>query len=235
MGATSHQDQFIRALKGFPHEKANFSELATRLGDKWTAESVEAKARHFDAANTAPIHVVKHGVQYFGCERGQKPGLYKEVRRGITRRWGADNSMRHIAVEHCSRTAERNRGEWSQPDLVGRVRRRAGAKPEVVYLAIEVEHAGSFDIRSIYQAYEFGRGADFSWVFYAGETCDGPTWRQIEVAALDLGVGVVHAPRPTQPSGWVTEVPAKIRRRTVAQQQDFLKRSGVTPDSFDTE
>ena len=235
MGAPSHKNQFIKALKAFPHEKASFTQLADKLGDKWTPEKVEAKAREFDADASSPINVVKHGVQYFGSETGRKPGLYKEVRRGIKNRWGEDNAMRNISILHCSRTAERGRGVWSQPDLVGQVRRRAGSKPEVVYLAIEVERADGFDVRSIYQAYEFGRGADFSWVFYEGPVCDGTKWEQIEVAARELGVGVVHAARPTQPSKWTTQVPAKIRKRTAAQQSDFLKRSGVTPEEFDTD
>ena len=235
MGARSHKDQFIIALKSFPHEKASFTQLADKLGDKWTPESVEAKARQFDDDATTALNVVKHGAQYFGSETGQKPGLYKEVRRGIEGRWGKDNSMRNISVVHSSRTAERNRGCWSQPDLVGRARRKAGAKPEVVYLAIEVEQANGFDVRSVYQAYEFGRGADYSWVFYVGPVCDGSEWKQIEVAARDLGVGVVHASHPTQPSKWKTEVPAKIRQRTAAQQRDFLQRSGVTPDMFETD
>jgi hypothetical protein len=234
MGAVSHKVQFINALKSFPYEKASFGQLATQLGGTWTPETVEAKARQFDDDATTPINVVRHGVQYFGSETGQKPGLYKEIRRGIERRWGGDNAMRNISILHCSRTAERNRGHWSQPDLVGRVRRKAGAKPEVVYLAIEVEQAEGFGIESIYQAYEFGRGADFSWVFYAGPACEEAKWKPIEVAARDLGVGVVHASHPTQPSKWKTQVPAKIRQRTEAQQRDFLQRSGVTPDMFET-
>jgi hypothetical protein len=235
MAARSHKDQFINALRTFPHEKASFSQLAGKLGDKWTPEKVEAKAREFDDDATTRINIVKHGVQYFGSETGPKPGLYKEVRRGIERCWGADNAMRNISIVHCSRTAERNRGPWSQPDLIGQVRRRADAKPEVVYLAIEVERAEGFDVRSIYQAYEFGRGADFSWVFYEGPVCDGTKWEQIKVAASDLGVGVVHAARPTEPSKWKTQVPARIRPRTAAQQRDFLQRSGVTPEMFDAD
>ena len=45
MGAPSHKDQFIKALKTFPHEKASFTQLADKLGDTWTPETVEAKAR----------------------------------------------------------------------------------------------------------------------------------------------------------------------------------------------
>jgi hypothetical protein len=231
--ARSHKDQFIMALKGFTHEKARFGALADALGPKWTAEQVEARARKFDGDDTVSIQVVRGGVQYFGSETGAKPGLYKEIRRGIEGRWGADNSMRNATVVHTSRTSEKKQGRWTQPDLVARVQRRSDASPQTVYLAIEVEQAGGFDVASVYQAYEFGRGADFSWVFYEGPACTGNRWDQVEIAAKDLGVGIVHAARPTVPSGWKTAVPARIRDRTRAEQQSFFKRSGIKPGDFE--
>ena len=233
--ARSHEDQFILALRGFTHEKASFTKLADALGPKWTTEAVEAKARTFDGNDEVPIHVVRGGVQYFGTETGTKPGLYKEIRRGIQGRWGSDNSMRNATVLHTSRTSERGQGRWTQPDLVAQVRRRSDASPQTVYLAIEVEQAGGFDVMSVYQAYEFGRGADFSWVFYEGPASTGGSWEQIETAAQDLGVGIVHAARPTVPSRWKTVVPARLRQRTQAEQKSFFKRSGVTPQSFGPE
>lgn len=233
MGARSHEDQFIHALKGFTHEKATFTALADALGPRWTAEKVRAKAEEFEADASTPIHVVKGGVQYFGCENGQKPGLYKEVRRGIEKSWGAGNSMRHIDVRHTSRTSVRGSGSWTQPDLVARVVRKSTARPREVYLAFEVEQAGGFDIESVYQTYEFGRGADFSWVFYAGPACSVTKMRRIEIAAKDLGVGIVHASKPTAPAAWKTIVPARIRDRTKQEQGDFFARSGLTPESFE--
>ena len=235
MGAITHETQFIRALKKFTHEKASFGELAEAIGPRWTAESVEARARRFDEDETVQIAVVRGGVQYFGCENGEKPGLYKEVRRGIDKRWGKDNAMSNISTLHTSRTADRSRGPWSQPDLVARVIRRSDARPPVVYLAIEVEQSKGFSVASVYQSYEFGRGADYSWVFYAGPVCDGERWCRIETAAKDLGVGIVHAGRPTQPSGWRTQLRARARSYTRDEQLDFLQRSGVTVDQFDGE
>ncbi len=230
--ARSHKDKIIRALKKEPHEKASYAKLARALGGDWTVEKVQAKVRELEADDDTPICVVKGGVQYFGCETGKKPGFYKEVRRGIERRWGKDNSMRNIAVEHTSRTSAKGSGKWTQPDLVARVNRRKDANPEIVFLAIEVEQPGGFDVVSVYQAYEFGRGADFSWVFYTGPKCTGPTWRQVEVAARDLGVGIVHAARPTAPADWDTVIDAKIRKRKPGQHATFLVRSGLTAASF---
>jgi hypothetical protein len=231
--ARSHKDKIIRALSGEPHEKATFERLAGVLGGEWTPEQVEAKVRQFDADDDVPLNVVRGGVQYFGSERGAKPGLYKEIRRGIQRRWGRDNSMRNISVLHSSRTSQRGSGYWSQPDLIARVDRRSDAKPPIVYLAIEVEQPDGFGIASVYQAYEVGRGADFSWVFYCGPQCTGRLWDRIETAARDLGVGIVHAARPTQPSNWRTVIGARIREHTQAEQDDFLTaRCGVEPDDF---
>ena len=233
MGARSHKDQFIGALKDFPHEKTTFTALADALGPNWTAESVKARAQKFEADASTPIHVVKGGVQYFGCETGKKPGLYKEVRRGIEKSWGADNSMRHIDVRHTSRTSVKGSGSWTQPDLVARVVRQSTARPREVYLAFEVEQAGGFDIESVYQAYEFGRGADFSWVVYGGPVCSGTKMTRIRTAAKDVGVGIVHASKPTVPSAWKTIVPARIRDHTKSEQGDFFARSGLTPESFE--
>lgn len=233
MAGRSHADQFARVLKKRLHERASFVELADSLGPKWDADRVEAKARQFDDDVDIPIIVTRSGVQYFGTETGKKPGLYKEVRRGMERRWGPDNSMRRIAVRHTSRHPTRGSGSWSQPDLVAQVRRRSNAMPPIVYLAIEVEQPKGFGIASIYQAYEFGRGANFSWVFYAGPECDGRKWDQIEVAARDLGVGIVHAARPTVPSKWKTAVGARQRDRTTSEQGDFFERSGVRPWDFE--
>jgi len=233
VGARSHKDQFIAALKDFTHEKASFPALANALGSNWTPETVKARAQKFEADGSTPIHVVKGGAQYFGCEVGKKPGLYKEMRRGIEKSWGAENSMRHIDLRHTSRTSVKGSGSWTQPDLVARVTRKSTARPQLVYLAFEVEQAGGFDIESVYQAYEIGRGADFSWVFYAGPACSGTKMDRIEIAAKDLGVGIVHASKPTAPSAWKTILPARIRDRTKKEQDDFFGRSRLTPESFE--
>lgn len=233
--ARTHEARFIAELKRHTHERASFSQLAEALGSSWTADRVEAKARHFDGDVGVPIIVTRNGVQYFGSESGRRPGLYKEVRRGIERRWGADNSMRRIAVRHTSRRPTRGSGSWSQPDFVAQVRRKSNANPPIVYLAIEVEQPRGFGIESVYQAYEFGRGADFSWVFYSGVECDGPKWDQIEIAARDLRVGVVHAARPTVPSHWETKIEARQRDVSLRTQGDFFDRSGVRPWDFEME
>lgn len=234
MGRRSHKNQFIDVLKARTHETATFAQLAASLGDKWTAESVAAKAREFEASD-APIHIIRGGVMYFGCESGTKPGLYKAVRRGINGRWGKDNAMRNIKAVHTSRTSTKGQGLWTQPDLVAQVRRKANARPPVVYHAFEVEQPGGFGIESVYQAYEFGRGADFSWVVYSGAACSQDLWTQVETAAKDLGVGIVHAARPTVPSKWTTQITARQRERTKAQQASFLHRSGLSAEQFERE
>ncbi|MFT4865540.1 MAG: hypothetical protein ACI8RE_001729 [Ilumatobacter sp.] len=234
MGRRSHQNQFIDELKKMNHEKATFAQLAASLGGDWTAEAVEVKARTFEEKDL-PIHIVRGGVQYFGHERGTKPGLYKEIRRGIEKSWGRDNAMRKIKVAHTSRTSAKGQGLWTQPDLVAQVRRRSNARPAVVYHALEVEQPGGFGIESVYQAYEFGRGADYSWVFYSGSERGGTLWTQIETAAKDLGVGVVHAARPTTPSKWKTLLTARQRDRTLAEQDSFMLRSGLEVEQFDDE
>jgi len=230
--ARSYKDQFIRALREYKHEKASFKELAEKMGPKWPVEKVEAKARLLDADDSIPIAVTRGGVLYFGSETGKQPGLYKEVQRGIEHRWGPDNGMQRLKGTHTSRRSTRGDGDWTQPDLVVRVKRRSNARPPVVFLAVEIEQPNGFGIESVYQAYELGRGADFSWVFYAGPACAGRSWNQIAIAARDLGVGVVHAARPTAPAAWKTQIKARNRNATRAQRSDFLRRSRIEPGDF---
>lgn len=232
--ARTYQRLFEDTLaETFRHQRASFAELAEVLGKRWTTEQVADKARAFDRQPGSQIHVVHGGVVFYR-ETSSTPDVYRNVRRNIVRRWGPDNSMRSILCVPTARTALSGFGKWSQPDLVARVDRHRTAKPEVVYHAIEVERPGAFDIDSVYQAYECGRGAHFSWVFYVGsDPFNKPTqqeyMKRVERAAQELGVGLVHVPRPTAPSQWKTCRVAELRSRRSAD-EEFYERCGLTAD-----
>ena len=93
--------------------------------------------------------------------------------------------------------------------------------------AVEVERHAGFDIRSVYQAYEQGRGAHFSWVFFAGPMKPEDEWARIKVAAKDRGVGLVHTPRPSAPAGWKTLLRAKLATPKPADLNGFRTRCGL--------
>lgn len=89
-------------------------------------------------------------------------------------------------------------------------------------------------MRSVYQVYETGRGADLSWVMYTGPSrTDHKDWPRIEAAATDLKVGIVHMPKPTAPAAWVTQVSGYEREPSMKERQSFLDRLGLTTESFD--
>jgi hypothetical protein len=231
MPPISHQAQFIRELRAA--KLLSFEALATALGLGWTADKVRSKALEFDRDESSPIWVVRGGVQFVGDERVADPVLYEVVRRGINRSWALRRRMGSTIAVHTSRSSQRAAGTWTQPDLVARRTRLSGAVQTEDYLAIEVEQARGFSIVSVYQAYEVGRGADYSWVFYEGAERTGPEWNRITTAAADLGVGIVHLGKPTHFSKWNTKVAARRRDTTPTARQAFLSRCLVTPDLFD--
>jgi len=61
--------------------------------------------------------------------------------------------------------------------------------------SIEVEVNTGFDIRSVYQAHAQGRGANFSWVFFASSEASSPNFERIEWAAKELQIGLVEFKR----------------------------------------
>lgn len=232
--ARTHLRLFQDTLaESFGHQRAAFSDLAEALGERWDAERVAKKARELDREPASGIHVVKGGVVFYR-ETSATPDLYRNVQRGIVRRWGPDNSMRSITAVPTARSSRSNLGKWSQPDLVARVDRKSNARPEIVYHAIEIERPGAFGIDSVYQAYECARGAHFAWVFYSGpdpfkDEAQEPYMSRVQKAAEELGVGLVHVPRPTAPSQWKTRRVASILRRS-AVVDEFCQSCGITTD-----
>src|SRR3954469_13935213 len=95
----SDTDKIIRELRQIATNKASFAKLADRLGGKWTPQLGRQKVEELDRDDDVAVFVVHGGAQYFGVERCGDPGLYKEVRRGITRRWAREMSIPRAEVE----------------------------------------------------------------------------------------------------------------------------------------
>jgi hypothetical protein len=213
MSGITTEQQFIRALRSHTSQKATFTQLADllplRRGVRWTIEEVESKARELSSDVSSPIFVVRHGVQYFGSENRKECALYKETAASIVRLHGKANGESKAKPYFTSRPPSGSpSGIWQNPDLVVAVRRREGSDPREHFHAIEIEQANGFDIRSVYQAHEQGRGADFAWVYYAAGTRSSADSRSVR-AAKELGVGIVRMPQMTVPSKWDVEVKAK--------------------------
>jgi hypothetical protein len=231
----SFKNQIIRVLKQIPFNEATFPQLIEALSPRMTEQQIVATIDRLDLDPDTGVSKVRRGVQYFGTETGKRPGLYKEVKRGIERRWAKDNKLgSSFDATHTSHQGRKGAGSWTHPDLVLRVQRRSDAKPQVHYHAFEIEHTSGFDIKSVYQAFEQGRGADFRWVFFTGsmpaET--NVPWLRIRAAAQEIGVGLVHVVRLKAPAGWKTIEKARIVTAppSAAQREAFFRSCGIASE-----
>jgi hypothetical protein len=89
--------------------------------------------------------------------------------------------------------------------------------------SVEIEQRNGFDVRSVYQAYEQGRGANYPWVFAHHDNVDA----RILVAADDLDVGVVIFTNPAAFGTYKTVRQAGHRTVKPAEREHFLARCGV--------
>ena len=222
MSGVSDLTKFKRVLAKHEHNRLSPARLAQELGDRWTAELVKSKARKFNDDPTIPIFLVIGGVQYLGTEVGKLPGIYSAMHNGIVRVWAPRRKISSPLVLPQHHHVKVGSGEWRNPDLVLVSNRRSDAAKPLHYHSIEAEQANGFSIKSVYQAYEQGRGADFSWVFFAGPRPLESHWKRIVNAAADIGVGVVHAAKANVPSQWKTELAARERDYSVEERSDFL-------------
>ena len=223
MNAQTDEGKFIRALCRMPFNKASFATLAERLGGKWTPELVRTKAKELDRKDSSAVFVVKGGVQYLGVENCADPGLYKAVERGIKPKWAKSVGIPRPEVEPTFRLFSKL-GPWTRPDFVISSRRVISGAGVTQFHALEVEQHAGFDIKSVYQAYEQGRGADFSWVFFTGSLKSGDEWTRIIRAAKELKVGLVHMPKATVPSGWKTLLRSRTSHPKPTSAEEFRKR-----------
>jgi len=226
MPPRSRKDQMIIALDSIGPAKASYEALLDKLGGKWTMELVVAQARKFSDDVAIPIDVVHGGVLHRGRETLTDPPLYREVANSIERTWKTKSKTpRAFPV---GRAASKIYGLWAHPDAVIRVERTTAAR-DTLWHSLEIEQSNGFNLQSIYQAYEQGRGADYSWVFFTGVKPVGVPFERLLRVAKECGVGLVNMPKPTQPSGWDYMLQAKIREKvSVKDRNDFLERSGLT-------
>lgn len=244
--APSQEAQFARTLCGFPFGKATLHVLTLKLAEKyaygnWTEEKVKATAKKFDADPDSPICLVRGGVQSFATEKGDRPGLYREIKRTLEKKGGSLEQFGHkLHGFHTARPLPKAQGKWLNPDLLFRRDLRANAAKTENIHSLEIEPANGFSVASVYQAYEQGRGADFAWVFYVGlkrahkvangvfeANADDLAMRRIVLAARDVGVGIVHADIPTAVTSWSVIVRAKERHPSHAERDDLKLRCKI--------
>jgi hypothetical protein len=83
--------------------------------------------------------------------------------------------------------------------------------------------------RSVYQAYEQARGADFAWVFSSGNRpINHDTLARINRAINELKIGWVHMPDPRRSTEWEIVRRADRRRHISSADRDgFLTKARI--------
>lgn len=197
------------------------ADLVERLAVQWSRERAERAVRKALESANVPLRRTRRGVLVY---EGTDQQIYDHVRMGLLSwlpmmGWSLDS-----APMDCSSGARHLRfGEWSVPDLWFRTqpakRCRQGRVPDLH--VVEVEQPTGFGLPSVYQAFEHGRGANFTWVFgvvhdqsamtlwrkvvrdgsmdAASRRTEARVWR----AAQERNVGVVVMAATTQPSKWL--------------------------------
>ena len=116
---------------------------------------------------------------------------------------------------------------WCHPDSVMSAlpaRRRNRDDPPHLH-SIEVEVNTGFDIKSVYQA-RVGRGANFSWVFFASSEGSSPNFERIEWAAEELDIGRVEFKRSGASGTYRVRLEARRREVSDEDRAIFCRNTG---------
>jgi len=227
MGRRTFAQVVIDQLREYPRNQGSVRRLATDLG--WPEEKVDRVVTNAMHDISTPVERGPGGVVRFrGSERGITPGIYYDVQRVIRDYWAPKRGLRSPVVEITARTGRRGAGVWCHPDLVMSAlpaRRRSRDDPPHLY-SIEVEVNTGFDIRSVYQAHAQGRGANFSWVFFASSEASSPNFERIEWAAEELEIGLVEFKTSGASSTYKVRVEAGRREVTAVDRAIFCENTG---------
>ena len=113
----------------------------------------------------------------------------------------------------------------------------------------EIEHGGGFSLASVYQAFEQGRGANYTWVLFLSSADAMVEWknlrgerslkpkdqdssairskRRVLRAARERGVGLVAMRLASVPSGWLEVCPAERTRGPEIERDQALRFKSV--------
>ncbi|WP_395154421.1 hypothetical protein [Ilumatobacter sp.] len=232
MASVSRQKRMIDFLSHRDNQRAKSHTIVKALAPRWMTDD-QAHATIERACADPDCNVTSGAggtVTYWGTEIGSQVAIYSAVERIVTTYWGPRAmGLRKIHPVRPRSGRATGEGPWTRPDLVffADPRRRQSIEDPRRTHAVEIEQRNGFDVRSVYQAYEQGRGANYTWVFAHAE---GPDDR-VSLAAKDLGVGVVVFANPGAYGTYRMVHEATLRPAKRPQRDLFLARCGV-PDYF---
>lgn len=165
-------------------------------------------------------------IVYSGTERvtgGGSVGLYDDVARVLVENWAKERRYRDATVEVTASSGRRGTGAWTHPDLTLKCNpndKTRSLETEML-VAFEVETATGFDVRSVYQAYEQGRGTDYSYVVLPEHRMAAPEWARADAVARELGVGLISYRKPGLWSTWDVVYRAQFREPQTSERESF--------------
>lgn len=188
----------------------------------------EAKVLRVVNSTDAPELQLSRGrggvVQCRRSERFGRTGIYNDVGRVLRDYWADRRGLRDIEIHTTARSGRRLGGAWVHPDLVMLAnprRRRSASDPRDIY-SLEVETAGGFDIKSVYQAHAAGRGATYSWVVFSRTDKNASQWERIDWAARQLGIGMIEFGKPGSFTTWKVLLEADRRTGDPEDRENFI-------------
>lgn len=232
MASVSRQQRLIDFLAQHDNQRARTTTIVKALAPRWM--TVDQAYATIERACADPNCDVSYGaggtVTYWGTEIGVRVAIYSTVERIITTFWGPRKmNLRRIrpVPPHAGRATRE--GPWTRPDLMlfADPARRDSVHDLRRTHAFEIEQRTGFDVRSVYQAYEQGRGANYTWVFAHAVKLD----ERVACAAKDLGVGVVVFTNPGAYGTYKMTHKAPLRTVNATERAHFLARCGV-PDYY---
>ena len=197
MASVSRQQRLIDFFAHHDNQRARRTTIVKALAPRWM--TVDQAYATIERACADPDCNVSNGaggtVTYWGTEIGSHVAIYSAVERIITTFWDLRKmKLRriHSVQPHAGRAT--GEGPWTRPDLMlfADPARRHSVHDLRQTHSLEIEQRTGFDVRSVYQAYEQARGANYSWVFVYADDAD----ERVRCAAQDLGVGVVVFTNP---------------------------------------
>jgi hypothetical protein len=228
MASVSRQQRLIDFLASHRNQRARTTTIVNALAPRWM--TVEQAYVTIERACADPDCNVTSGaggtVTYWGTEIGSHVALYSAVQRIVTSYWGPRRlGLRHIHAAQPRAGHPTGEGAWTRPDLLvfADPRRRASSHDPRQTHGFEIEQRTGFDVRSVYQAYEQGRGANFTWVFAHADDADA----RVRLAATDLGVGLVLFTNPSAYGTYQDIVTAEFRPVARTERERFLLRCNV--------
>jgi hypothetical protein len=238
----SHADRVVRFLVKQPGQEASIAAVHDALSshessNPLTAAQIDAAIAKVTTSSRCkkpsdpprPPPVTRANgkkLVYWGAENYSQPALYAAVELVFTKKWGPKELGLKTGPEHgivCTGQPPKGGGDWMNPDLVvfAHPRRKVSADAAREIHCFEIEQQNGFGVKSVYQAYEQARGAEYAWVF---AHADGIPAR-VRLVAEELGVGVVTFTNPNAASLY-----DRPNRKDVAHRAIVAKRRKVEPD-----